>query len=232
MCQGCGNAEEVSKPRFKRCSACRSVAYCSVDCAAEHWREEHQPVCAELRRARDRAKAALPAGQKLPSSTATVSNFVEKHPEQYVALQVLAYLLQHDPHPPWGGGAGAVQLHVDDVRRLSTPGASLIVLIRPLSELRRALRVSGSPIVEDLVSMLGRVDVDVGFVACIADEDPAVETMSTPRLRYSLAAEHLRAYAELAQRRGLVNLRCGVTPVVAEFKTFEFIQALKDERRT
>lgn len=43
-CARCG-----ARPAPRRCSACRSVWYCSKACQVEHWKGAHKRLCAQLK---------------------------------------------------------------------------------------------------------------------------------------------------------------------------------------
>ena len=206
-CQGCGVVEAVDKPRFKLCSRCMSVSYCSAACAAEHWHEAHQPVCDELRRQRERAQAELPAGAPLPSRTviSPLRAFVDDYPDHYLSCQVLAFALQHMARPPWGGGAGPIHIQVLDVGRLRRGAETLVVTLFPLSTLQEGLRrdregdASTGAFLRDLVSMLGRVEPDVASCA-------QSQTMTPPSCGRTIAcATHFR----WRSCRRMLQLLCG-----------------------
>jgi len=58
-CGGCGNAAPAGG-RLRFCSGCRSVKYCSEECATSVWRE-HRPACKAVRAAKAAAEAAAVA---------------------------------------------------------------------------------------------------------------------------------------------------------------------------
>jgi len=55
MCAKCGEADN----KLKNCSACKSVAYCSVDCQRAHWKQ-HKPTCM-TKRAKGKKKPVVEA---------------------------------------------------------------------------------------------------------------------------------------------------------------------------
>jgi hypothetical protein len=230
MCQGCGAAESP-QARFKTCSRCMSVKYCSVICAAEHWHEAHQPVCDNLRRMRQRAKADGAETGTAPSlrhSTDLLKDFVLAHTDHWVACQVLAFALQHWQSPPWGGAACAVDIQIRDVARLRRGADSLVATILPLSTLLTAIRrdKSGDDMVSamrDSTEMLKRVDVDVGFVVLVAPEHEEDEICAHPRVRYTLSQEQLRRLMLKAKQEGLISVDMSTVPFTAEIKTKRLI---------
>lgn len=45
-CAQCGAVEEAGrKERLKKCTGCRTVSYCNVDCQRAHWRAGHKAAC-------------------------------------------------------------------------------------------------------------------------------------------------------------------------------------------
>jgi hypothetical protein len=40
----CNNLETEPK-EFKKCSRCKSVAYCSIDCQKKDWKAQHKSTC-------------------------------------------------------------------------------------------------------------------------------------------------------------------------------------------
>jgi ribosomal protein L40E len=227
ICQGCGAAESA-KARFKTCSRCMSVKYCSVSCAAEHWHEAHQPVCDNLRRMRERVKDELGQAPSLRDSTDLLKDFVTAHTDHWIACQVLAFTLQHWQSPPWGGAAGAVDVQIRDVARLSRGADSLVAIILPLSTMLEAIRrdKSGDETVSamrDSTEMLKRVDVDVGFVVLIAPEHEEDGYCAHPRVRYTLSQEQLRRLMLKAKQEGLISVDRSTMPFTAEIKTKRLI---------
>eukprot|EP01011_Urceolus_sp_BLP5_P007001 TRINITY_DN7193_c0_g1_i1.p2 TRINITY_DN7193_c0_g1~~TRINITY_DN7193_c0_g1_i1.p2 ORF type:complete len:85 (+),score=34.04 TRINITY_DN7193_c0_g1_i1:223-477(+) len=47
MCQLCAAVKTDARP-FKRCTACRCVVYCSVECQRLHWGQAHKEECGAL----------------------------------------------------------------------------------------------------------------------------------------------------------------------------------------
>ena len=62
----CPNLSGVSEAKLpvKRCSGCKAVRYCSVECSRAAWRSEHRLACAVLRRESDAAAAAAAAEEQ------------------------------------------------------------------------------------------------------------------------------------------------------------------------
>ena len=50
-CYTCGLLEVFGVETFSKCSACKAVLYCGVECQKADWKK-HKPLCAGLRMAR------------------------------------------------------------------------------------------------------------------------------------------------------------------------------------
>ena len=239
LCQGCGALDKstvTGVKRFRECRRCRSVSYCSVECAAEHWYDGHRPVCDELKRKRDAILTAGFAEKDIGRSacTDTVKAFVQRHPTHANALQVLAFVLQHMADPPWGGAPGPVQLELLNVEQL-TSTKPLVVSAWPLSLLKgqllpKAKEKAGTEahsFMQDMISALERVDVDAGYLLIVpAVGSLASSAVANPRMRYSFPTDMLMDLARCAEANGCIKIGTG-KPVMASIDTARFLAAVE-----
>ncbi|KAJ3333928.1 putative ATP-dependent RNA helicase dhr2 [Blyttiomyces sp. JEL0837] len=61
-CQGCTKSQSEFSSKFKVCSACRSVSYCSSQCQKQHWRT-HKALCKEFQQQKEKLEALDEAGE-------------------------------------------------------------------------------------------------------------------------------------------------------------------------
>jgi len=167
----------------------------------------------------------------LRDSTALVKHFLTAHTDHWIACQVLAFALQHWQSPPWGGAAGAVDVQIRDVARLSRGADSLVATILPLSTMLEAIRRDRSgdetaSAMRDSTEMLKRVDVDIGFVVLIPSEHDEDGYCAHPRVRYTLSQEELRRLTLKANREGLISVDTATMPFTAEIKTKRLIKVM------
>ena len=238
ICAGCSAVDKSSitgAKRFRECRRCRSVAYCSVECAASHWYDGHKPVCDELKRKRDPIVASGFTEKEVGGAACenALQAFAVRHPEHWNALQVLAFVLQHMADPPWGGAPGPVQLEVLNVQKLSST-KPLIVTAWPLTLYKEHLlpkvkAESDTQFVQDLISGLERVDVDVGFMLILPTIGALASTaVANPRVRYSFLTGILMQLARCAEANGCITIGKGV-PVMASIDTPRFVAAWQQQ---
>lgn len=224
LCAHCG---ETLRDR-RLCAACRQVAYCNEACQRLGW-SAHREACAIAAPAM--ASAADAAGMSLPrgKQANAVLNWAAASPAHWLALQTLAWTVQHSPvDPGWGIGAvpaGAVHFSVlrgagdqDTLRVMLLPSALLGLADSRGSGARASLaRVMQRQQMAGVAASLGRVDVQVGFLVGVEDRrmEIAGGMQSVARVRYSVSTDLLaelgsEALRERRMRVDGVNLRAEV----------------------
>lgn len=71
---------------LKRCTACKSLAYCSPACQKADWKSAHKPECPVLSRAAASTGADAPDGAPVPTAVRAAIRILVK-PEAYGALE-------------------------------------------------------------------------------------------------------------------------------------------------
>ena len=231
-CNACGAVDAATGYgiRFRECINCRSVVYCTVECAAGHWYDNHKPVCDALKRKRESELPPVPSSKEemnAEACTKALHAFSQAFPAHFTALQVLAFVLQHMAEPPWGGAPGPVQLEILNVEQL-TDTKPLVVSAWPLSVLRDLLAkakpgTKDLATVQDMVSGLHNVDVAVGFKCILPMLGPGA--IAAPPMRYALSTDQLMELARRAEAAECVTIRKGV-PVLASIDAAKLIAAV------
>lgn len=77
----------LSRPAsLKRCTACKSVAYCSPACQKADWKAAHKPECKVLSRAAASAGADAPDGAPVPTAVRAAIRILTAG-DKYAALE-------------------------------------------------------------------------------------------------------------------------------------------------
>lgn len=98
VCAHCG----ARGAAFSLCEGCHQIPFCKVACR-KAGELKHRPVCAQARRAN--AAVSAEAGLARGAQNAAFINWVAANDSHWVAMQLLAWHLQHTPQK-WGA-----QLH-------------------------------------------------------------------------------------------------------------------------
>jgi hypothetical protein len=49
-CGSCGRKAPSNEEKLLRCSACRGIKYCNINCQREHWSQCHKKLCKTAKR--------------------------------------------------------------------------------------------------------------------------------------------------------------------------------------
>ena len=175
------------------CAECRQVSFCNEACQAAGW-PAHRAACKVMKASM--ASAVADSGMEAMPRTSqahALQNWILEHEMHNFALQALAWHVQHSPPARWGA-PGAVMLSI----LRTTDDATLRVKLAPLGLMRRVQSighaehddVSTSAQTAGMVSVLSRVDIDVGYYVAVEDRR-ANSALSTGRVRYSLPRDML-----------------------------------------
>ena len=217
VCAHCGTLVE----HRRICASCRKVAYCNEACQRAGW-PAHRAACKRMAAAT--ASAATDVGlTELPGPECTnaVANWAAENKAHWAALRAMAWHIQH-ALPRERGGTGAAYFKV---LRGRAGDATLRVQLMPLAVLKMMSRAGTDDDVDmstqtaGLMDTLSRVDVEIGFMMGVDDQN-AVSAVSSGRVRYGAPTELIREASAQAVREG--RLRINTVQLTAEMDTDMF----------